>query len=676
MDPRVELEAIGVEPAIAETLSAMLANAAGMLDPDDPAETRHQLLLHVAIVATRDTRRLGSALRLVTDWLAPSLSEMSAYDVGRYWHVRGLLSLRVDGAVSAATRALNASMRTLLLDGSPRAKRYLARVHDTFGQLLHQQGLLTDALLELKRSLALRDPSDRFGMAITHGNLGRLCMDLGDFRAAVEHFTRDLELVDQLGNVPQGIRAQLLSHLGHCQLQVGALELAQHSYEQSQQLAATCGDVFAGAFATLGLGRVALRRGDAVRARHASDSVAAQLATVNATQQLRAAAQQLAGDAQLAAGMLDDAVQNYIATLAHLDADTGSSPMEYATAHRALSQALGAQGKPAESARHLRLALRHLDGTAAVELRREVETELQRSSSDSWLLHSAGRFVGQQHIELLLDEAGKPGFRGETRRVVVLFSDIRGFTSIAERLSASQVIEFLNDYLTHMTRSIERHGGLVDKFIGDAVMAVFPLDERGGKNAIDAALAMRDELERFNRSLPADFSELSIGIGIHGGDVIAGLIGSPQKREYTVIGDVVNTASRLEGMTKQLGATTLASSAVLTEQVRQRYLLRPLGRLTPKGRARAIEVFDVVGERDRSSAALAMAAEIARVEDALGLLAARDLARAAASFEALERATATTPRAAGYAFMARKVRALAAAPLDGEWGGEIVLDEK
>src|SRR5262249_52097132 len=148
------------------------------------------------------------------------------------------------------------------------------------------------------------------------------------------------------------------------------------------------------------------------------------------------------------------------------------------------------------------------------------EAELRGQSADAWLLHAAGRFVGHGPLDRLLADAGREGFRGEHREVVVLFSDIRGFTKLSERLEPDALVAFLNDFLTRMTWCIEEHGGAVDKFIGDAVMAVFSAD-RGSDDALEAAVAMRDELERFNRRVEIP-SALFIGIGLNAGRVVAG----------------------------------------------------------------------------------------------------------------------------------------------------------
>jgi adenylate cyclase len=261
-----------------------------------------------------------------------------------------------------------------------------------------------------------------------------------------------------------------------------------------------------------------------------------------------------------------------------------------------------------------------------------------------------------------------------------MFSDIRGFTAISELLSPEALIELLNEFLTRMTRCIEWQEGIVDKFIGDAVMAVFTLPEPrpdDADRAVQAALMMRDELQRFHRRLPSDLPRLSIGIGLHAGPVVAGLIGSPQKRSYTVIGDVVNTASRLEGMTKTLGASILVSEAVVSRLADPgALLLRPLGRFAPKGRRDGVRVFDVMGERDGSPEARAWAREIEMATAALEAFEGSSFARAAGAFETLAKEAAGSSRRVGYELLATSARSFASKPPDAAWQGEIKLEEK
>jgi len=686
MNVRAELEAVGIDAQSADLLAGLVATPpSGAVDDEDvEPSTRASTIMRAALLASLEWRRFAPALKTLIEWLEGGQAELTPYDAGRFWHLRGLAAWRLDDSLFMATRALNTSTRLLTDEGSSRALRYLPRVLDTFGQLLHQQGMLRDARRELEKALSLREawPGDRAGAAITLGNLGRLCIDLGDFAAASTYLTRDIVIVDELTPERTRTRAQLLSHLAHCKLHLGATDEAEALLATSAQLAREAGDGAGEIFSLIGQGGVMLARGNADAALTIALEGASRIAALDIPpafrSQLVAATKKLSANARARKGDHDAAIADYRVAHRELSEVLGASPIEHAEILRGLAEVLGAKHESAECARSLRLALKHLDATAADTMRQQVEGALKRTSYDSWLLHSAGRFIGQQQIEFLLSEAGQEGFRGERRRVLVLFSDIRGFTTISERLPPDQLILLLNEFLTHMTRCIERQGGMVDKFIGDAIMAIFPLD-RGSRSATDAviaAIAMRDELERFNRQLGDGIPSMSIGIGLHAGEVVAGLIGSPQKREYTVIGDVVNTASRLEGMTKQLGASILVTSEVLAAADAGRFLLRPLGSYSPKGRKSALRVFDVVGELDRSPASKGAAAEIARVEQTLAAFTRREFARAAEEFLQLERDAAGTGRSPGYSLLASRAQAFALSPPPPDWSGEIALTDK
>lgn len=143
---------------------------------------------------------------------------------------------------------------------------------------------------------------------------------------------------------------------------------------------------------------------------------------------------------------------------------------------------------------------------------------------------------------------------GQSVEAVVMFADIRGFTTMAEKTSAQDVVRILNRFFERMVRIIQDHGGVIDKFIGDNLMAVWGVPyavENAHDKALRAALAMREAMRDFNGELRSqNLPEVQIGIGINAGKVIAGSIGSAERMEYTVIGDVVNTAQRAEANAK------------------------------------------------------------------------------------------------------------------------------
>jgi adenylate cyclase len=212
-----------------------------------------------------------------------------------------------------------------------------------------------------------------------------------------------------------------------------------------------------------------------------------------------------------------------------------------------------------------------------------------------------GRYVSDDVVEKLLADRHRPDQQGESLQVTVLFSDIRNFTTISEKLTPHEVVEMLNAYFSRVCEPILKEGGTVDKFIGDAVMAVFgspvPCEDHA-QRALRAALAMSQIAREFRFWINEHFAhiplpEFEIGIGLHTGEAVIGSIGSPKRMEFTAIGDTVNTASRLEGLTKELGWTIVASS----DTVRAAGSIVSTGKcekISVKGREGRLEVLEVI----------------------------------------------------------------------------------
>ena len=186
-------------------------------------------------------------------------------------------------------------------------------------------------------------------------------------------------------------------------------------------------------------------------------------------------------------------------------------------------------------------------------------------------------------------------------KITVLFSDIRGFTSFSEKLDPEEVVELLNMYLTAMTEIIFRYGGTVDKFEGDAILAFFgapkPYEDQG-ERAVRTAIEMRDRLTELQKVWKEKTNVLlRIGVAIHSGEVMVGNIGSRHRMDYTVIGDTVNLAARLQDLTKTLDATILISGTTRS-MVSHMCHFRELGTVEVRGRQQAVEICEVVDLTD------------------------------------------------------------------------------
>jgi class 3 adenylate cyclase/CHASE2 domain-containing sensor protein len=204
-------------------------------------------------------------------------------------------------------------------------------------------------------------------------------------------------------------------------------------------------------------------------------------------------------------------------------------------------------------------------------------------------------------IERMVSSETPPKLGGESRLVTVLFSDIAGFTAISERLSPSELVSFMNIYLTAMTDIVELHGGFVDKYIGDAIVAVFgaPLDDPDhAQRGVTAALQCRDQLaamqDRFN--LPSDIT-VAARIGLNTGVTLVGNIGSQRRFNYTVMGDTVNLAARLESINKTYG-TTIMVSAETASACDEAIVFREIDRVRVVGKTQPVVMMEALGFQD------------------------------------------------------------------------------
>jgi class 3 adenylate cyclase len=209
------------------------------------------------------------------------------------------------------------------------------------------------------------------------------------------------------------------------------------------------------------------------------------------------------------------------------------------------------------------------------------------------------KFHGSSVTEDLLTKDISIG--GARKQVTVFFSDIRGFTSLSERQSPEQVVAMLNEYFAVMVKIIVEHGGVVDKFIGDAIMAVWGAPRCTGRDmerALSASLAMRAALAELNdRRRARNEDPLLIGMGLHCGSAISGTIGSDERMEYTVIGDTVNITSRVESSSKVYGEDILVTET-LTTGLHQSFAFESVGEINVKGKLEPLRLFKVLGRRD------------------------------------------------------------------------------
>ncbi len=212
--------------------------------------------------------------------------------------------------------------------------------------------------------------------------------------------------------------------------------------------------------------------------------------------------------------------------------------------------------------------------------------------------HTFGKFVNKQIAEQALQ--GNLTLGGVRKEATIFFSDIRSFTAISESLMPEQVVEFLNDYMSRMVTCVNNNAGVVDKFIGDAIMALWGVPVSSGTpqddalNAIKASLKMRYSLIEFNKDRGSpDKPVIKIGCGLNTGPAIAGQIGSEERMEYTVIGDAVNLASRIEALNKPF-CTDILISENTYNLVKDHVIVETMPFITVKGKAAPLQIYAVV----------------------------------------------------------------------------------
>jgi len=290
------------------------------------------------------------------------------------------------------------------------------------------------------------------------------------------------------------------------------------------------------------------------------------------------------------------------------------------------------------------------------------------------------QMISPEIMNHLLDNPENVKLGGADRPSTVLFSDIRDFTKFSEGLEAEQVMRQLNVYFERMVPCVQECEGTFHKFIGDAIMAAWgdiaPLSngpEKDAQNAVRSALMMRQRLVTLNAERKeAGFIPLRIGIGLNHGVVQAGILGSSERKEFTVMGDGVNVASRLEGLTKEF-KTDLAISETVRQLIGDAFLVRRLGLIVLKGKSEATVVYEVLAAKDDLGASRMSPGGVARYEEAFDHFLARRFKEAEALFVACAKDYPDDHCVKTYLAASREFL-VTPPPLD--WDGRIVMTTK
>ncbi|MBR0859016.1 adenylate/guanylate cyclase domain-containing protein [Bradyrhizobium liaoningense] len=290
---------------------------------------------------------------------------------------------------------------------------------------------------------------------------------------------------------------------------------------------------------------------------------------------------------------------------------------------------------------------------------------------ERFLRRSFAFYLAPEVIDTMVASGKMPALGGEMRNVTMFFSDLSGFSSVAETMTPGELVTLMNEYLSAMTDIIEGHGGYVDKYVGDSIVAMFgaPADDPAhARSAVRAALRCHEKLAELNAGNPAFAGHgLSHRIGLNSGEAVVGNIGSRRRFNYTVMSDTVNVASRLEGANKYYGTAIMASETTMA-QTGDTFAWRELDAIRVQGRGEAIRVFEPLAEKGAESTEQTKVA--AAYAEGLACWRAREFAQAADAFER----TAGTDLAS--ALFGKRARALGANPPPPDWTPVNTLEGK
>src|SRR5690349_15123866 len=231
-------------------------------------------------------------------------------------------------------------------------------------------------------------------------------------------------------------------------------------------------------------------------------------------------------------------------------------------------------------------------GLVTLQIRKRILNSFTVVQERERISRTFGEYVSPEVMGTLLDL--KPDLRSESKNVCVMFLDIRNFTGFAEKRSPEEVVEYLESLFEFMIEIVNRHHGIINKFLGDGFMAVFGAPLSDGRDCLNAVEAAQEILARLKQEIEAGtILPTTVGIGLHAGEAVTGSIGSALRREYTVIGDVVNLAARIEKLNKQFDSQLLISEMVWQAVVDDHRNAQPMGHVQVRGREQAIQVYQV-----------------------------------------------------------------------------------
>ncbi len=227
---------------------------------------------------------------------------------------------------------------------------------------------------------------------------------------------------------------------------------------------------------------------------------------------------------------------------------------------------------------------------------------LSEKKSRKKVLGAFEKYVSKEVIKHIMENPERLKLGGDKREITIFFSDVRGFTSISEKLTPEELVHLLNEYLSEMTNLILKNNGVVDKYMGDAIMAFWnaPLDQpKHAELACKTCLEMEKRLKQLQKKWTEEgVPPIEIGIGLNTGNAVVGNMGSYERFDYTAMGDTINTGSRLEGLNKQYGTRILISESTKNKIDTKRFVVRKIDKVAVKGKKEPITIFELVSFKE------------------------------------------------------------------------------
>ena len=286
------------------------------------------------------------------------------------------------------------------------------------------------------------------------------------------------------------------------------------------------------------------------------------------------------------------------------------------------------------------------------------------------LVGQFGQYIPPELVEELSRNPEAMAIGSENKQLTVLFTDVRGFTTISESLSPEELSQLMNEYLTPMTEIIFRHRGTIDKYMGDAIMAFWGAPLADDEHALHAALAMLEELRHMQQRFQAKgWPAIKVGIGLNTGAMSVGNMGSEFRRAYTVMGDAVNLGSRLEGLTKNYGVEMIVNETTAAAVPEFEY--RELDRVRVKGKDRPVTIYEPIGPKEQVSKELL--GELKLYRESLRLYREQKWDMAELQFINLQRAHPDRPL---YAEYVQRINVFRSAPPATNWDGVFTHESK